>query len=80
MRTVIDDYGYIYPKLSYLKGLIMDEEERKKISSFSDIPSLINYSQRYFPDLSPRDDTLIAFERNLWKTFFKIFVLIYISF
>ena len=50
----------------------MDSKDREKIKSISDLPSLINFSQRFFPDLNPTKNSTASFEESLWNVFFRI--------
>ena len=72
MRTSIDDYGYVYIKLSVLKSLLMADEDFKKIGSFNDLESLASYTRRFFPGFNPTDYQISDFERSLWNTYIDI--------
>src|SRR6056297_171503 len=79
MRLVIDDYGYIYPKLAYLNKIVMTKKELGKIKDLSDFSGLISFAQRYFPGLKPKAETAEDFEKELWVIFFKIIEKILVS-
>ncbi|MHA1610629.1 MAG: V-type ATPase subunit [Promethearchaeota archaeon] len=72
MRTSIDDYGYVFIKLSVLKSLLMNNEDFKKLRAFTDLDSLASFTRRFFPNFSAADYKIIDFERSLWKTYINI--------
>ena len=52
----------------------MEEEDFKKLESFSDLKSLAGFTSQFFPSFSIKGSgkDLLEFERNLYNIFFKI--------
>ena len=72
MRITIDDYGFVFIKLASLKSIIMEEADRKKIPSFSDLDTLSSYIGRFFPGFHPQSTNVLDIERELWRVYFLV--------
>ncbi|UYP47851.1 V-type ATP synthase subunit C [Candidatus Lokiarchaeum ossiferum] len=72
MKVTIDDYGFIFVRLSVIKSLLMSEDDLSKLASIGDLESLGIYTKRFFPSFSPEENTVWEYEWTLWNTYFAI--------
>ncbi len=79
MKLSINDYGFIYIRLSLIKSLLMSDEDINKLSSFADLESLDSYTRRFFPKFVLEQKSIDNFELNLWNAYFSIIENIYIA-
>jgi len=72
MRVAVDEYSFVYIKLTLLKSLLMSPEDNQKIRSFDNLDTLGTFTKRFFPNFSPKEHNIIEFERSLWDIYFDI--------
>jgi len=73
MRIIFDNYTYGLIKTSYLKFLIITDEEYNKLKVIKDSNELIQKLERYFPTISElKELNLVSIEKKLLIIYFKI--------
>ena len=72
MRVAVDEYSFVYIKLTLLKSLLMSPEDNQKIRSFDNLDTLGTFTKRFFPNFSPKEHNIKEFERSLWNIYFNI--------
>lgn len=72
MKVTIDDYGFIFVRLSVIKSLLMSNDDLSKLASIGDLESLGTYTKRFFPSFTPEENTVWEYEWTLWNTYFAV--------
>ena len=79
MSIIINEYSYIYIKLSRLKKFIIEDFLYKDIEKIKDIKELINFIAPYYPNINFISFTIEEIESQLYNSFFKIIAKIFLS-
>ena len=73
MKATLEEYAYIYVKLSSLRPLLMTPDELgAKLRSYKDLKSLKSYIQQFYPTFAPLEETVLEYEWALWDAYFRI--------
>ena len=73
MKATLEEYAYIYVKLSSLRPLLMTPEELgTKLKSYKDLKPLKTYIQQFYPTFEPIEESVLEYEWALWDAYFRI--------
>ncbi|MFX0073448.1 MAG: hypothetical protein ACFFAO_20410, partial [Candidatus Hermodarchaeota archaeon] len=70
--VVVPSYAYTYIRTSFLKKLLIDEEQLKKLKSYNRIEDFINFIKPFYPDLDFSKYTIEKIELALYDFFIRV--------
>ncbi len=79
MSIIINEYSYIYIKLSGLRNFVIEDFLYEDFEKIKNIQELINFISPYFPNVNFISFTIEEIENQLFNSFFKIIAKIFLS-
>lgn len=73
MRTIIEEYAYVYIKIAGMKRLLFSNRERILLRAITDLDNLVELLKKFYPNFQPKSITIADIERELWIIYFKIY-------
>jgi len=65
-------YPYIFIKMTFLKNLIMDNNNLNNLKKINDIKTLIQFIKRYYPDLEFKNLSIVEIEIAITNYYIKL--------